>query len=209
MNCLRRPCERRYPYSAAFVVEKDKTTTTSQGNCGRWLWVPASAGTTEELSDSIFKELTHLHVLATHCARGLQELCPRNQRAQGRPGARCTRGLVCNVHRRRRTRAYRFSGNNRPSLRNGFTAYFVLSPVNGFVATVVDRMLPTNLTPAPRRRNRGAQGRPGARCTRGLACNCAQRTRTRAYRFSGNTPAFPAQGKIMMHMELQRTAWSP
>ena len=42
-------------------------------------------------------------------------------------------------------------------------------------------------------RNRGAQGRPGARCTRGLACNCAQRTRTRAYRFSGNTPAFPAQ----------------
>ena len=42
-------------------------------------------------------------------------------------------------------------------------------------------------------RNQRAQGRPGARCTRGLACNCAQRTRTRAYRFSGNTPAFPAQ----------------
>jgi hypothetical protein len=40
---------------------------------------------------------------------------------------------------------------------------------------------------------KGEQGRPGARCTRGLACNCAQRTRTRAYRFSGNTPAFPAQ----------------
>ena len=38
-----------------------------------------------------------------------------------------------------------------------------------------------------------AQGRPGARCTHGLVCNCAQRTRTRAYRFSGNTPAFPAQ----------------
>ena len=42
-------------------------------------------------------------------------------------------------------------------------------------------------------RKQRAQGRPGARCTRGLACNCAQRTRTRAYRFSGNTPAFPAQ----------------
>jgi hypothetical protein len=38
-----------------------------------------------------------------------------------------------------------------------------------------------------------AQGRPGARCTRGLACICTQRMRTRAYRFSGNTPAFPAQ----------------
>ena len=41
--------------------------------------------------------------------------------------------------------------------------------------------------------NQRAQGRPGARCTRGLVCNCAQKTRTRAYRFSGNTPAFPAQ----------------
>ena len=38
-----------------------------------------------------------------------------------------------------------------------------------------------------------AQGRPGARCTRGLVCIDAQRMRTRAYRFSGNTPAFPAQ----------------
>src|ERR1700681_4225615 len=38
-----------------------------------------------------------------------------------------------------------------------------------------------------------AQGRPGARCTRGLACDCAKQNCTRAYRFSGNTPAFPAQ----------------
>ena len=38
-----------------------------------------------------------------------------------------------------------------------------------------------------------AQGRPGARCTRGLACNVHKEVRTRAYRFSGNTPAFPAQ----------------
>src|SRR5258708_39028997 len=37
------------------------------------------------------------------------------------------------------------------------------------------------------------QGMPGARCTRGLVCkNCAKK-RTRAYRFSGNTPASPAQ----------------
>src|SRR6266536_88431 len=43
---------------------------------------------------------------------------------------------------------------------------------------------------APKER---ARGRPGARCTRGLACKCTQRTRTRAYRFSGGNPAFPAQ----------------
>src|SRR5882672_6331237 len=38
-----------------------------------------------------------------------------------------------------------------------------------------------------------AQGRPGARCTRGLACGLHKTKCTRAYRFSGNTPAFPAQ----------------
>jgi hypothetical protein len=38
-----------------------------------------------------------------------------------------------------------------------------------------------------------AQGRPGARCTRGLVCKHAHRKRTRAYRFSGGSPAFPAQ----------------
>src|SRR4029077_15529284 len=36
------------------------------------------------------------------------------------------------------------------SLRSGFTAYFVLSPVNGFLATVIMRILPHHLTPAPR-----------------------------------------------------------
>src|SRR5438093_12933308 len=39
----------------------------------------------------------------------------------------------------------------RPSLRNGFTAYSELSPVNGFLATVV--ALSRNLTPAPRRQD--------------------------------------------------------
>ena len=34
---------------------------------------------------------------------------------------------------------------------------------------------------------------PGARCTRGLVCKMHKKMRTRAYRFSGNTPTFPAQ----------------
>jgi hypothetical protein len=42
-------------------------------------------------------------------------------------------------------------------------------------------------------RNQRAQGRPGARCTRGLACDLHQKVCTRAYRFSGEPPAFPAQ----------------
>jgi hypothetical protein len=48
------------------------------------------------------------------------------------PDARCTRDLVCNVHKKVRTRAYRAAENIRHSLRNGFTAYFVLSPENGY-----------------------------------------------------------------------------
>src|SRR5256885_8216964 len=54
---------------------------------------------------------------------------PSNQRAQGMPGARCTRGLVCQIVHYRRTRAYRAAEAVRHPLRNGFTAYFVLSPV--------------------------------------------------------------------------------
>ena len=53
------------------------------------------------------------------------------------PDARCTRDLVSNVHKEVRPRAYRAAENIRHSLRNGFTAYIVLSPVNGSFATVV------------------------------------------------------------------------
>src|SRR4051794_12925149 len=80
---------------------------------------------------------THIRDLAALIARALLRFHPlERERAQGRPGARCTRGLVCKVRKRKRTRAYRFSGGIRPSLRSGFTAYFVLSPVNGSFATV-------------------------------------------------------------------------
>jgi hypothetical protein len=52
------------------------------------------------------------------------------------PGARCTRGLACKMHKRKRTRAYRFSGGNPTFPAQWFTAYTVLSPVIGFLATV-------------------------------------------------------------------------
>ncbi len=80
---------------------------------------------------------------------------PRDQRAQGRPGACCTRGLACDLRKQKCTRAYRAAGTLRPSLRNGFTAYFVLFPENGSFASVATREaspLP-DLAPAPRRPN--------------------------------------------------------
>src|SRR5713226_1663275 len=66
------------------------------------------------------------------------EVCPnvsrhKNQRARGMPDARCTRGLVCKIVQKN---AHEHTGSAeaiRHSLRNGFTAYFVLSPAIGLV----------------------------------------------------------------------------
>ena len=70
------------------------------------------------------------------------------QRAQGRPGARRTRGLVCNGQQGKY--AHEQTGLAeavRPSLRNGLTAYAVLSLVTGFL-TPSPAGLTANLTPA-------------------------------------------------------------
>src|SRR5947207_14082312 len=54
-----------------------------------------------------------LRDLAARCARAVKAIIsPSIKRAQGRPGPRCTRGLVCNVHKKVRTRAYRSSGEH-------------------------------------------------------------------------------------------------
>ena len=76
-------------------------------------------------------------ILPARYARALHLLCPPLVwRAQGRPGACCTRGLACDLRKQNCTRAYRAAGASRPSLRNGFTAYFVLFPENGSFASV-------------------------------------------------------------------------
>jgi hypothetical protein len=53
------------------------------------------------------------------------------QRAQGMPGARCARGHVCEGRSKKHTRQSGHTGITRHSPRNGFTTYFVLSPVIG------------------------------------------------------------------------------
>ncbi|QDW40396.1 hypothetical protein FFI89_026650 [Bradyrhizobium sp. KBS0727] len=91
---------------------------------------------------------TWLCDLAAQCARSFAgNLALGNQRAQGRPGARCTRGLACDCTKQS---AHEHTGQRRtlrPSLRNGFTAYFALAPVTGFLATVIPEkcLLPAKL----------------------------------------------------------------
>jgi len=84
--------------------------------------------------------MTGKHVFA-FSRRDTPEFCrklfrpPEIQRAQGMPDARCTRGLMRNVHKEC---AHEHTGqrNIRHSLRNGFTAYNVISPENGSFASV-------------------------------------------------------------------------
>src|ERR1700733_3834828 len=64
---------------------------------------------------------------------------PKKRGAQGRPGARCTRGLACQCICKRNAHEHTGSAEAvRPSLRNGFTAYIVLSPARlGLFVTVI------------------------------------------------------------------------
>jgi len=57
------------------------------------------------------------------------------------PDARCTRGLMRNVHKECAHEHTGEAENIRHSLRNGFTAYNVISPVNGSFATVAPEKL--------------------------------------------------------------------
>src|SRR3954469_21517955 len=79
---------------------------------------------------------------------------PKEKRAQGRPGARCTRGLVCNVHKKC---AHEHTGpaeSIRPSLRNGFTAYGALSPVRPtLLPPSLREIIPQSLAPASGRQD--------------------------------------------------------
>src|SRR4029079_11206266 len=90
-----------------------------------------------------------LCILAARSARGLHLFRPV-QRAQGRPGACCTRGLVCCLRIAKGAHEHTgTAGASRPSLRNGFTAYFVLFPENGSFASVTGGILPASVMPAP------------------------------------------------------------
>jgi hypothetical protein len=96
-------------------------------------YLPCGTG----INDSIFNEQTQIRVLAAHRTRGFpNRLTLGSQRAQGMPGARCTRGSRVQYSREVRTRAYRAAESIRHSLRNGFTTYSALSLVIGFLATI-------------------------------------------------------------------------
>src|SRR5438552_13352239 len=66
---------------------------------------------------------------------------PRKEEGAGNAGCALHPRSRVQCARRVRTRAYRAAESIRHSLRNGFTAYNVLSPVIGFLATVAPEKL--------------------------------------------------------------------
>jgi len=73
--------------------------------------------------------MTSIRIPAARCARAVHEpSAQKKQRAQGKPGARCTRSLACDILVSTRASHHRFTGYTQPSLRNGFNSLFRALP---------------------------------------------------------------------------------
>src|ERR1700742_4561187 len=73
---------------------------------------------------------------------------PQKKEDAARPSREGAGNAGCPMHpwpHKMRVVFHRFTGLNRHSLRDGFTAYFVLSPATGFVVTVAAWTLPRGL----------------------------------------------------------------
>jgi hypothetical protein len=116
-----------------------------------------------------------------HLALTISAAAYGSLRSQGR------RKLISNAARR-------MGGAKRyPSMPLRGDGYRCAPPILRKHTSAFSRRVSPEVCKNPRPKNKRAQGMPGACCTRGLVCNSAQRARTRAYRSSRNTPAFPAQ----------------
>jgi hypothetical protein len=81
-----------------------------------------------KFQDPDFKQQAQHRDLATQTRPSYQAKSRPKERAQGKPGARCTGGLV---RKSAKQNAHEHTGSAeaiRPSLRNGLTAYSALSP---------------------------------------------------------------------------------
>ena len=79
----------------------------------------------EKKTNSIFKQ--HSAFPRRDAPEVLQNLCPSRQRAQGKPGVRCTRSRACSGGSTRVSH-HEFTGNIRLSPRNGFNGLFRALP---------------------------------------------------------------------------------
>ena len=88
-----------------------------------------------------------LHSRDTKCPRFCNYIRPKkNQRAQGRPGARRTRGPVCDRCNKMCTRAYRFGGNTPAFPAQWLYGLYEFALVTGFLATIISKGFRLDMT---------------------------------------------------------------
>jgi hypothetical protein len=120
---------------------------TLHHNGRRWLWV-RSHGRRES---GFFANMTSHSRGAMH-PRFARKPCPMKIRGRREDRVRAAPAVSRAMCIKKCAHEHTGSAENtRPSLRNGFTAYFVLAPVTGFLATVISKITSANLTPAPGR----------------------------------------------------------
>src|ERR1700675_2435456 len=88
------------------------------------------------------------------CPKFCKKPCPMKIRGRGKDRVRAAPAVSRAIDATRCAHEHTGSAETlRPSPRNGLTAYFVLAPVTGFLATVIPEKhcFSRNLTPAPGR----------------------------------------------------------
>ena len=130
----------------------------------RWLWVPAFAGTTLQMTRPRhafswirFSNSASSHArfrdLAACFARGLPSAWRSLQsEGAGMPGAQCARSRACSVENTRVSH-HGHTGNTRHSPRNGFNGFLRALPGDRALLSPSPALLSANLTPASRRQD--------------------------------------------------------
>ena len=126
LNALVNACNQKNNRDPVMMLDEDVVRDAVDSLQGQRLAGPANG------ADSRVTKYEHTAAFSRHTMPEVFKIIgPQIKRAQGRPGARCTRGLVCNVHHKKCAHEHTGSAETlRPSLRNGFTTYIVLSLVN-------------------------------------------------------------------------------
>ena len=121
-----------------------KVSATAPLSRDHAVWVPAFAGTTKKLFG--FNCQTARGCASAFSRRHAPELCQKflapEIRGRREDRVRAAPAVPCALRTEERAHEHTGSaGASRPSLRSGFTAYNVISPVNGSFATVIPENL--------------------------------------------------------------------
>jgi hypothetical protein len=109
-------------------------------------------------------------------ARVVKSVRLSKTRAQGKPGAGCTRSLACESDKAHEHSHHRFTETSGLPCAIVLTAYFVLSPVTGLFCHRRSRIQPATLTPASGRQDHTTSPSASAPLVNGTSASTASRS---------------------------------